>query len=106
MEKFISPLKAWKGDFKLPVPDEFSGAHWAFWRKAAEKPLRTSYSDVHFYGYVGIEMIKQFGEWNMLVPIEEVAGWERSPDDEKTKLIAWVSREFRFYINGIIDPKE
>lgn len=106
MRTFTSPLKAWEGEFSLPDPDDFSGTHWKVWREAVNQPRRTPYADTHLYGYTGLELVKQFGEWKMTVPLAEVQSWENDPDNERTKLVAWIGREVRFYMNGIIDPKE
>jgi hypothetical protein len=132
MRTYTSQLKAWPGEFSLPAGDDFTGAHWKAWRKAAEMPLREGYSNIHFYGYSGLDLIKQYGNWKIErvvgtkkeevekngkattveipiiepLPLSEVMGWEYNPDEEKTKLIAWIGVEFKYYINGIIDPKE
>lgn len=106
MKQFTSPLKAWEGSFSLPSPDEFSGAHWKVWTKAVNQPKRGAYAETHLFGYAGLDLLKKYGEWNLSIPIEEVRAWETNPDDERVKLISWIGREIRFYIVGIIDPKE
>jgi hypothetical protein len=38
--------------------------------------------------------------------LAEVMSWEDSPEAEKTKLVAWLAKEMRQYIESVIDPKE
>lgn len=129
MTEFTSPLKAWPGSFALPDPDDFSGVHWKAFKDGYNKPKRSTYADIHHYAYAGLELIAQFGQWNMAkvigeetvqvdekkaetrpitepLPIGTVQSWETDPDSERIKLIAWIGREIDRYTSRIIDPKE
>lgn len=109
-----STLKAWEGEISLPDPDEFNRVMWDTWKAAVNKPKRQSYALVHLYCYAGLEVVQRFGDWNMNITgsaprplaLAEVLAWEDSPESEKTKLIAWVSRELRQYMDDITDPKD
>jgi hypothetical protein len=101
-----SPLKSWEGEFSLPDPDEFNRSQWEVYKAAVNKPKRKSYAYIHLYSYAGLELIQGFGQWNLSVPLAEVMSWEDSPEAEKTKLVAWLAKEMRQYIESVIDPKE
>jgi hypothetical protein len=101
-----SPLKAWEGSLSLPDPDEFNRVHWDVWKAAVNKPKRKPYALIHLYSYAGLELVQRFGEWNLGVPLAEVRAWEDNPEAEKVKLVAWLGKELRQYIDDIIDPKE
>jgi hypothetical protein len=82
------------------------------------------------YCYAGLELIKAAGEWNITVlaenspsqeddsvdgieyeerirlPLEEVQAWEKAPEDERIKLVAWLAKTMMDYMDGIISPKE
>ena len=100
-----SPLGAWPGEIHLPHPDEFSGVHWQLWKDCVNKPLRKSYANIHLYCYTGLELIEAHGEWQMEIPLAEVRAWERAPEDERVKLVAWIGREMMRYMQDIVDPK-
>jgi hypothetical protein len=38
--------------------------------------------------------------------LAEVMAWEDEPEIERTKLIAWLARELRLYMDEITDPKD
>jgi hypothetical protein len=110
--EFVSPLKSWPGSFSLPDPDDFSGLDWKTWKAAVDKPLREPYAYTHLFAYAGLELVARHGDWDIRtageekLPLATVQSWETSPDDERVKLISWIGREVRFYITGIIDPKD
>ena len=106
MLEIKSPLKAWKGSFKVPDPDEFDGVHWRRWRDSFNSPKRKDYSLTHVYCYSGLELIQAAGEWDIQIPLSEVQAWENKPEDERIKLVAWVGKNMMDYIDNIIDPKE
>lgn len=101
-----SPLKAWPGTIILPSPDEFSGVHWRVWKKAVNDPKRKAYALTHLYCYAGLEVVKAIGNWDFELSIDEVMGWEKSPEKERVKLVAWVGRELQYYMDRIMDPKD
>jgi hypothetical protein len=109
-----STLKAWKGEISLPNPDEFNRIMWDTWKAAVNKPKRQPYSLVHLYGYAGLEVVQRFGDWNMNITgknprpltLAEVMAWEDEPEIERTKLIAWLARELRLYMDEITDPTD
>lgn len=101
-----SPLKAWEGEFILPDPDEFNRQMWDDWRKEFDAPRREPYAMFHLYAYSGLVLIEKHGEWKIDgVTLGEVKAWEYAPMEEKTKLVAFIGREIRRYIDRIIDPK-
>ena len=101
-----SPLKAWPGGIELPLPDEFNGVHWKLWKGAVNKPGRKAYALTHLYCYAGLELIKAAGAWNFdAPPLDEVQSWEKQPEDERIKLVAWVGRSLMGYMDDIMDPK-
>lgn len=102
---YESPLAVWPGSITLPHPDEYSRLHWDTWRNGIEKPLRQSYSFMHMYAYSGLEFLKAYDGWGLEIPLEDVQAWERNPEDERVKLIAWLGRTLQDYMREIIDPK-
>jgi len=100
-----SPLKAWPGKIELPDPNDFSGVHWQTWRKEFSKPSRKAMALVHVYCYSGLELIRTAGEWELEIPIEDVQAWEKAPEDERIKLVAWIGRTVQGYMDEILDPK-
>jgi len=101
-----SPLKAWPGGVELPKPDDFNGVHWQIWKGAVNQPGRKAYALTHLYCYAGLELIKTAGVWNFEAPaLDEIQAWEKKPEDERIKLVAWIGREMMAYIDGIMDPK-
>lgn len=130
MTEFKSPLKTWPGSFTLPDPDDFSGVHWKAYKDSVNKAIRAEYivAETHRYGYSCLEFIADHGSWNITVitgyeteeidgrktekpivavlPLPVVRSWETNPDEERTKLIAWIGREFNRYMMRIVDPKE
>jgi hypothetical protein len=106
MVEFVSPLKAWPGKVELPDPDDFSGAHWATWKTAVNKPKRKTYALSHLYAYAGLEFIRAHGNWQMEMALEQAQAWEDDPEAERIKLVAWLGRNLMAYMDGIIDPKE
>ena len=101
-----SPLKAWPGKFELPDPNDFSGVHWQTWKASVNRAKRKSYALTHLYCYAGLELIQTAGVWELDIPIDEVQAWEKAPEDERIKLVAWVGRTLMGYIDGIMDPKD
>lgn len=101
-----SPLNAWPGTVTLPHPDAFSGTHWQTWKDEVNRPLRKHYARTHLYAYAGLELIAAHGQWDMEIPLAEVRSWEKDPDAERVKLVAWLGRSLMFYMDDIIDPKE
>lgn len=102
-----SPLKAWPGGIELPQPDEFNGVHWQVWKSAVNRPGRKAYALTHLYCYAGLELIEKAGVWNFDAPaLDEVQAWEKAPDDERIKFVAWLGRSIMGYMNGILDPKD
>lgn len=101
-----SPLKAWPGGIELPKADDFNGVHWQVWKGAVNKSGRKAYALTHLYCYAGLELIKAAGSWNIDdLPLEEVQAWEKKPEDERIKLVAWLGRTFQTYMDSILDPK-
>ncbi len=130
-----SPLKVWAGSIGLPKPDDFSGVHWRVWKKGVNKKNRKAYALTHLYCYAGLELIKAAGVWDItlpvengpikddgpeneadqetdsesperaVLPLEEVQAWEKKPDDERIKLVAWLGRTVMDYMDDIMDPK-
>ncbi len=106
-----SPLKSWPGKIELPDPDDFSGIHWQSWKAGINKPSRKSSAMVHVYCYAGLELIEAAGVWDVsdsdgeALPLADVQAWEKAPEDERIKLVAWLGRSVMGYMDGIMDPK-
>lgn len=100
-----SPLNAWPGEIHLPHPDDFNRECWDVYKNGMNMAKRKSYALIHKYGYTGLEMVEAHGEWQMEIPLAEVRAWENAPREERTKLLAWISREIIRYMDEITDPK-
>jgi len=103
-----SPLARWPGRVELPSPDAFSGDHWAAWRAAMNKREKSGQTINMILAYGGLEFLAQKGGVFAIegVTLDEVRGWETNAANERVKLISWLGREFRAYIQDVTDPKE
>lgn len=103
MEVYESPLSKWEGSFELPAFDDVDGTHWNIWRKALEKAPESTLN--RRFCFAGLTLIEKAGEWNMKIPMSEVVAWEKSPQDERVRLVSWIGRSLAHYIDELIDPK-
>lgn len=102
-QTFVSPLEKWPGSFELPDHDEFTGAHWDIWRKALEAAPDNTLN--RRMCYAGLALVEKCGQWNMEIPLAEVAGWKKNPAEERMYLVSWIGRSVGSYIDELIDPK-
>lgn len=103
-----SPLAKWPGRVELPHPDEFTGDHWSAWREAVNKREKSGQTINMVLAYGGLEFLaKQGGVFAIEgVTLEQVRAWETNAKNERVKLVSWLGREFRAYIQAVTDPKE
>ena len=100
------PLVSWPGEIHLPPPDDFNGLHWQTWMAESTRPLRSEYAMIHRFAYAGLAFLAKHGGWQMDIPLAEVQAWETKPEDERTKLIAWLGKSWIGYVDAVVNPKE
>lgn len=102
-----SPLTRWPGKLELPHPDVFNGDHWNAWRAAMNKREKSGQTINMVLAYGGLEFLAQKGGIFAIegVTLDEVRSWETDAARERVKLVSWLGREFRAYIQEVTDPK-
>lgn len=103
--RFDCPLAKWPGYFTLPALEDFTGAHWNIYRKAMDGVSGDDPISNRHFCYGGLELIKAAGQWHLDIPLAEVAGWHKKPEEERMLLVNWIGKTILAYITDLIDPK-
>ena len=103
MKQIQSELDEYPGSFGLPAP--FLERHMRVWWAKAITPLKgVSTLDYAFYDgewQAAIDLIQQFGEWN----IDGVAVGDLSSDGVPMAVKSWVMQEVSEYVYPFLPPK-
>lgn len=102
---FTSPLARWPGSITLPDPNIWTRDMHEAWGDMLTRHEGARAMN-RILCYAGLELIRQYGQWDMELPLDEVAGWESGPaKDEHVRLVFWIGKRIHDYMNSIVDPK-